>query len=313
MKFDIKHPVISIVSPIYKARTLVPTLVQRIQTSVSRITENFEIILVDDGCPQNSWEMIEFECNQDNRVKGIKLSRNFGQHYAITAGLEISCGEWIVVMDCDLQDQPEEILPLFKKASEGFHVVYGIRENRKDVWLRRLYSKVFYTVLSYLTDSEQNESISNFGIYHRKVINAILIMEDNVRYFPTMCRWVGFTQTSLFVSHAKRKEGVSSYNFKSLFILALNNMFGFSDKPLWLMIILGGLISIFSFLIGFFYFISYLTGNITEPGFTSLIMSIWFLSGLLMLMLGIVGVYVGKTFEASKNRPLYIVEKIMNG
>jgi glycosyltransferase involved in cell wall biosynthesis len=306
------QPLLSIVSPVYKANSIVPELVSRIVNAVSEITDNYEVILVDDGCPENSWEAIAHECNQDKRIKGIKLSRNFGQHYAITAGLDAVQGEWVVVMDCDLQDQPEEINRLYEKASEGFDVVFGLRNNRQDNLFRRGASKLFYRILSYLTDTKQDGLIANFGIYHQKVILAILQMKDRLRYFPTMCRWVGFKQTSINISHSVRTEGVSSYNFKLLMRLAMNNMFAFSEKPLWLMIRIGGIIAFFSFLIGFVYFVKYLFGEITEPGFTTLIMSIWFLSGMLMLMIGIVGVYVGKTFEASKERPLFIIEKQLN-
>jgi glycosyltransferase involved in cell wall biosynthesis len=307
-----KAPLLSIVSPVYKAKNIVPELVRRIVNAVSEITENFEIILVEDGCPECSWDPIAKECEKDKRVKGIKLSRNFGQHYAITAGLDAVSGEWIVVMDCDLQDQPEEILKLYSRALEGYHVVFGLRNNRKDNLFRRGASKLFYRILSYLTGTKQDGLVSNFGIYQKAVINAILQMKDRLRYFPTMCRWVGFKQTAVIVSHAGRTDGKSSYSFKILLRLAVNNMFAFSEKPLWLMIRFGGAIAFFSFVIGVIYFIKYILGHITEPGFTSLIMSIWFLSGMLMLMLGVVGVYVGKTFEATKERPLYIVEEKVN-
>jgi glycosyltransferase involved in cell wall biosynthesis len=303
---------ISVVSPVYKAKEIVPELVRRVVLAVSQITDDFEVILIEDGCPDNSWDLILTECQKDSRIKGVKLSRNFGQHYAITAGLEVSSGDWVVVMDCDLQDRPEEIPCLFHKTKEGYDVVFGVRGNRQDLIFRKLASKLFYKLLSYLTDTKQDGMISNFGIYRKPIIESILSMNDRLRYFPTMCKWVGFRQTSILVKHSEREIGNSSYSYRKLFQLAFNNMFAFSEKPLWLMIKLGTIISIMSFFIGILYVYKFLHGQITEPGFTSLILSIWFLSGVIIIMLGVVGVYVGKTFEASKDRPLYIIQESQN-
>jgi dolichol-phosphate mannosyltransferase len=306
------QPFISVVSPVYMAKSIVPELVRRIVLALSEITEGFEILLVEDGCPENSWEAIAKECEKDNRVKGVKLSRNFGQHYAITAGLEVASGEWIVVMDCDLQDRPEQIPFLYRKTKDGYDVVYGMRGNRQDLIIRKIASKLFYKLLSYLTDTKQDGLVSNFGIYRKPVVNSILSMKDRLRYFPTMCNWVGFRQTSIHVEHSERQHGKSSYSYRKLFQLAFNNMFAFSEKPLWLMIKLGTIISIMSFFMGILYVYKFLHGQIAEPGFTSLILSIWFLSGVIIIMLGVVGVYVGKTFEASKDRPLYIIQESQN-
>ena len=155
-------PHLSIVSPVYRAEKIIPELVERIKIAASQITDNFEIILVEDCGPDNSWSAIEKECLIDKRVKGIKLSRNFGQHYAITAGLNYSKGEWVVVMDCDLQDLPEEISNLYNKTKEGFDIVLARRFERQDTFLKRLSSKIFYTTLSYLTGTKQDNTIANF-------------------------------------------------------------------------------------------------------------------------------------------------------
>lgn len=160
-------------------------------------------------------------------MKGINLSRNFGQHYAITAGLSQAKGEWVVVMDCDLQDTPEEIKNLYTKAQEGYDSVFAQRVERKDKFLKRLSSIVFYKVFSFLTDSKQDETVANFGIYHRKVVNAILSMGDSIRYFPIMAQWVGFRKGYLPIKHGARKEGKSSYSLFKLLKLASDNMIGF--------------------------------------------------------------------------------------
>jgi len=284
-------------------------LVNRILSSTSELSAEVEIILVDDYSPDNSWSEIERLAQVNPQIKGIKLSRNFGQHYAITAGLDSADGEWIVVMDCDLQDRPEEIPNLLRKAQEGFDVVLARRANRQDGFFKRLSSKLFYRTLAYLTGSKQDESIANFGIYHQKVIREIVAMRESIRYFPTMVKWVGFRQTTLDVIHAEREEGDSNYNFKRLFNLALDIMLAYSDKPIRLTVKLGFLVAFTGFLFALFTFYKYLTGHIIVAGYASLIISLWMLTGFLLVTLGMVGLYVGKTFEGVKKRPIYIVEK----
>ena len=303
---------LSIVSPVYLGEKLVKELVRRITNSVSSLCDDYEIILVEDGSPDNSWEEIEAICKVDNKIKGIKLSRNFGQHYAITAGLEAATGDWIVVMDCDLQDKPEEIQRLLNKANEGYDIVFAKRKVRQDNFFKKASSKLFYRLFGYLTNSEQDPSIANFGIYQKKVISSILSMKDHVRYFPTMVQWVGFSSTKIYVEHGIREEGRSSYSLGKLIRLAVDNIISFSDKPLRLMINIGFTISFISFSIGIFYLYKYLVGDITVLGFSSLIISVWFLSGLIILILGILGIYLGKTFDKVKDRPTFIIENEIN-
>ena len=173
-------------------------------------------------------------------------------------------------------------------------------------------SILFYKVFSYLTETKQDATIGNFGIYHKKVIDAVLSMNDNLRYFPTMTQWVGFNKTKVEVDHAKRENGKSAYTFRSLLKLAFNNIISFSDKPLRLVMKFGFFMSLFSILIGFFYLFKYFSNAITEIGYTSIILSIWFLSGIIIMILGIVGIYVGKTFEKVKERPLFIIKDSLN-
>lgn len=302
-------PILSIVSPVYRAEKLLSDLVQRIKSAVSQISTDFEIILVEDASPDNSWAEIERLSLIHPEIHGIKLSRNFGQHYAITAGLDQAKGEWVVVMDCDLQDRPEEIPGLFKKAQEGFEVVLARRANRQDGFFKRFSSKLFYRTLAWLTGSQQDETIANFGIYHQNVIKEITRMRESIRYFPTMVRWVGFRQTAIDVVHAANEDRGSSYNFKRLFNLALDIMLAYSDKPIRLTVKLGLLVALTGFLFAIFTLIRYLQGDIIVAGYASLIISLWMLTGFLLVTLGMVGLYVGKTFEGVKNRPIYIVEK----
>lgn len=302
-------PLFSIISPVYRAENLIDELVRRIKASLVPITENYEIILVDDRGPDNSWQRIEEQAARDPRVRGVRLSRNFGQHKAITAGLEYARGEWIVVMDCDLQDRPEEIPNLYEYAChEGYDLVFARRVERQDSWLKRAGSRWFYRVLSYLTETEQDPTIANFGIYHRKVVVAVLAMRESIRYFPTMVRWVGFRAGKVAVAHAERPEGSSSYNLRRLLYLALDIILAYSDKPLRLTIKLGLSISAVAFMFVLFTLTRYVLGHDWQPGYASVIISIWFFAGLGLSVLGMVGLYIGKTFEQVKNRPIYVVD-----
>ena len=162
--------VISIVSPVYRGEKMVHELVERIGNSVSSITNAYEIILVNDASPDNSWNEILKECSNDSRVKGLNLSRNFGQHYAITAGLSYAKGEWVVVMDCDLQDRPEEIPNLYNKALEGWDIVRAKRTERKDKYLKKLSSTIFHNIFDRMSGCKTDKAIANFGIYKRAVV-----------------------------------------------------------------------------------------------------------------------------------------------
>ena len=300
---------ISIVIPVYRAEQIMDELVTRLTRSLSAIASSYEIILVEDGGPDKSWDKIVVNAQKHPQIKGILLSRNFGQHHAITAGLDASKGNWVVVMDCDLQDQPEEIAGLYAKAKEGYDIVFARRAQRQDTFFKRMSSKVFYGVFAYLSGIPQDNSIANFGIYSRKVIDTINTMREPMRAFAPMARWVGFNRTAIDVTHAERFAGESSYSWSKLFNLALDFAMAYSDKPLKLTIKLGISISILAVLYTLYNIVLYNMGIITLTGYTSLIVSIWFLSGLIIFTLGIIGLYIGKMFEGIKNRPLYIIDK----
>ena len=300
---------ISIVSPVYRAEKILPILVSEINLVMERIGEDYEIILVDDRSPDNSWEVMKVLSSQNPKLKSIRLSRNFGQHSAIFAGLTKTKGDWVVVMDCDMQDQPKEIAKLYKKALEGYDIVLGQRENRKDKFLKKLSSKLFYKVFNYLSGGQFNNEIGNFGIYKKKVIDSILNISDYIKFFPLFINWVGFKSVSIPIEHGEREEGKSSYSISRLLKLAFNVIVSFSDKPLRLFINFGLGISILSFVLGIYYLYLSITHKITQPGFSSLILSIWFLSGIIISCIGIVGVYLGKTFDQAKNRPTFIIDE----
>ncbi len=301
---------LSIVSPVYKAEQIIPELVQGIANAVNSLNIEYEIILVEDGSPDKSWHVIDQVSCSCSRLKGIKLSRNFGQHVAIAAGLNYSSGDYVVVMDCDLQDNPAEIPRLLLEVQNGKDYILAQRLSRKHSLFQRLSSKLFYGVFSYLTGTMQDSSVGNFGIYSRKVINAVLDMNDKFKYFPAQVQWVGFDGGVMPVTHYARHSGNSTYNLRRLISLALNNMLSFSDKPLRLAVAYGVIVSLLSFALASVYITLSFMGLILVSGFVSVIASIFFTSGSIIIVAGMVGLYVGKTFEVAKNRPLYIVDKL---
>ena len=303
---------VSVVSPVYKGEKMVSELVRRNVEALQTITKDYEIILVNDASPDESWREIEKECARNPKVKGLNLSRNFGQHYAITAGLAYTSGDWVVVMDCDLQDRPEEIPNLYKKAQEGYDSVLAQRIQRSHGWFKKMGSKLFYKVFSYLTETKQDASVANFGIYNRKVIDAVLSMGDAMRYFPTQIQWVGFKKTYLPIQHDERAEGKSTYNLSRLFRLAFDTIISFSDKPMRLMVQMGLFVTLISFVVGIAFIVRYCLGLIEVMGFASLIISLWLLGGIIISLIGIVGIYLGKLFEKAKERPTFIVNEKLN-
>jgi len=305
-----KNPYFSVIIPVYKCPWTLHELYQRLNNTLSSINKNYEIIMVDDGSPLNDWEVITQLAKKDKRVKGIKLSRNFGQHYAITAGLDFAKGQWVVVMDCDLQDQPEEIIKLYNKAMEGYDIVVGRRAERKDGIVKRLSSKVFWKVYSYFTETKIDGRISNFGIYSTNVIQSIKKLREHTRSFGLFALWVGFKRIEIDIEHGKRKTGKSSYNFKKMFNLAIDSILSYSQKPLVLFINIGILISLISFIFSIFLIIQHYLLSIPVAGWTSIMVSIYFLSGVIITCVGVVGVYVGKVYNEVKNRPLYVVESV---
>jgi polyisoprenyl-phosphate glycosyltransferase len=306
-------PRLSIVCPVYGSPNTLDELCRRIRSVAETIHASYEIILVDDRCPKGSWQVVTKLAEADPRIIGLRLSRNFGQHPAIYAGLKHARGEWIVVMDCDLQDLPEEIGKLYAVASEGYDAVRARRIDRKDSAARKLASLLFYRTLSYLTGVAHSEEIGNFGIYSRKVIDAVLQLNEDHLYFPTSVRWVGFSIADVEVAHAPRRLGVSSYNFRRLARLATRSIISFSDKPLRLLAYGGLLIALLAFLFTLYLVASALIRGIVVPGWTSVIASLWLLSGMIIFCIGFSGLYIGQILREVKRRPNSIIDEIAGG
>jgi polyisoprenyl-phosphate glycosyltransferase len=299
----------SIVIPVHGCCECLNELYKRLVTTLSSITDDFEIIMVNDASPDNSWQIITSLAEQDVKVKGINLSRNFGQHYAITAGLDYAKGDWVVVMDCDLQDQPEEIIKLYNKAQEGFDIVFGRRYQRKDSFFKRHSSTIFYKVYGYFTESKIDNSIANFSIISASVVKQLKSLREQNRSYPLFVNWVGFKRADIDIEHADRANGKSGYTLRKLVDLAVDSIVSQSNKPLRLSIGFGFSIAFVSLFFAGWLVARYFIYAIPAEGWTSVMVSIYFIGGLLFANMGIFGLYMGKIFNEVKNRPLYLVKE----
>jgi len=300
-------PLLSVVTPVYKAEGCLEELYRRLVAALETITADFEIVMVEDCGGDRSWDIIRQLAASDPRVKGLQFSRNFGQHYGITAGLDVAEGDWVVVMDCDLQDRPEEIPALFAKAQEGYDVVLARRGGRTDGALKRFSSWCFYRLLSWLADTEYDSATGNFRIISNKVVVASRQMREQLRFFGGLVNWMGFPTASIEVSHATRHEGKSTYTFAKLWRLATDTIIAYSDKPLRLAVRFGFLMSLLAFAAGLFILLHAVLYGSPVVGWPSLFVSVYFIGGIIISLLGVLGIYLGKTFDEAKKRPLYIV------
>jgi dolichol-phosphate mannosyltransferase len=267
---------------------------------------------VNDCSPDNSWEKIADICTNDQRVKGINLSRNFGQPYAITAGLTYAKGDYIAVIDCDLQNKPEDLPAMYEKALEGYDVVSARRVVRDDTFLKRMSSAVFHKVYDFLSGFDTDKAVAEFGIYSKKIVKVYCSIPEYSRSFVELIHTLGFKKTTVDVSHDHRLEGESSYNLHRLLVLSYNSIISNSNRPLYLSVTLGFLMSLLSFLMAVYNIFAKFAGLNEVAGYTSTIFSIWFVGGLLLFMMGILGLYIGKIFDQVKGRPVFIVSETLN-
>ena len=312
---SITSPFISVVIPVYGRKLVLDELYKRLAKTLESISKNFEIILVNDASPDNGWQKIRRLAKKDVRVKGINLSRNFGQHIALTAGIDHVCGEWCVLMDCDLQDIPEELPKLFNKAQEGYDIVVARRAKRNDILFTQFISWLFAITFNMLTEqdylTEKHDSgIANYGIYSRKAINAIRQYREHDRAIGFLGSLVGFNRTVIDVQHAKRSKGKSNYNLRMKLRMAEAHILSHSTKPLRIMAKVGFCITIMTLLYAFFLVTRYLLFGSTVAGWYSIIVSLFFFFGITLFQLGVLGLYIGRIYHEVKRRPLYFIESM---
>lgn len=305
-------PDISVVVPVYGCDGALRPLYERVAAAVAEIPASFELIFVDDRGPGRPWEIISELANQDPRVRGLRLSRNFGQHNAISAGIEQARGRWVVLMDCDLQHRPEEIPRLWAKAQEGFDCVMGCRVRRTDGLFKRLSSRAFNRFFTYMTDQERDSAEASFGIYSRRAVDAFKHLSEQSKFFTLLVHWLGFKSATIDFEHDERAEGKSSYTLGRMLSLASDVIVSFSNKPLEMFVHVGFLMALFAFSFGLYFSIRYFFGYPPE-GWTSVIVSLYFLSGILLFGMGVLGTYLGKVLNQVKGRPSYVVVDCAGG
>ncbi len=304
---------ISVISPCYGAPTLLEELVRQIEETVSKLTSDYEIILVEDHSPDNSREIITEICRKNKRVKGVFLSRNFGQQYALNAGFDLSTGDYVVTLDCDLQNPPAQIKDLYEKIQEGYDIVFASRQNRPDNFFMTQGSHLFNKLMGFLTDTKQDESLAEFAIYRRKVIDAMAQMGDYRRYYPLMNQWVGFKTAKVFVNHDERTDGKeSSYSMRKRIELAVTTAVSFSTKSLRLIVYFGVVITLLAIIAALALVIKTIVRDTPVNGWVTLFVSMWFIAGIMISVMGIIAVYIGSIFDEVKHRPSYIIDEKLN-
>ena len=304
---------LSVVSPVYRGEKMLDELVRRIEAAVSELTADYEVLLVNDCSPDGSWKRISELCAANHHVKGINLSRNFGQPYAITAGLSYAKGDYVAVIDCDLQNKPEDLPALFRKAQEGYDIVSARRVVREgDTALKRLSSAVFHRTYDFLSGMETDKAVAEFGVYSRKIVDVYCSIPEYSRSFVELIHTLGFRKSTVDVLHDHRLEGKSSYNLYRLLKLSFNAIISNSNRPLYIAVTIGLLMSGLSFLMAIYNVFAKFAGLNEVVGYTSTIFSIWFVGGILLLMMGVLGLYIGKIFDQVKGRPVFIVSDTLN-
>ena len=306
---ELASPHISVVIPVYRGLDCLQELYTRLTTQLDGITDSFEIVMVEDCGPDASWDAIKTLSFKDPRVRGLQFSRNFGQHYGITAGLHASRGDWVVVMDCDLQDRPEEIPNLYHEAIKGYDVVLARRGQRQHSFLKRTTSAAFYRLFRFLTEMDYDGSVGNFRIVSRQVVESFNRFSEQLRFFGGIVTWLGFRVSSIEVQHDPRFAGDTTYTWKKLIDLAVQTVVAYSDKPLRIAIRAGFSLAAFSLLGGAYILLRALFGGFRVSGWASVMVSLYFLSGIMLGFMGVIGLYLGRVFDEVKGRPLYVIRE----
>lgn len=302
------QPTISVVVPIYRSAATIEKLCERLRDSFDKESIDHQIVLVNDGSPDDSWSIITRLTAADPRIVGVNLSRNFGQHNAILAGLHAATGDWVAVMDADLQDTPEAVLPMMREAiAESADAVIATRVGRKDGLLNSLTSRMFYSSLKKLSGIETGPDQGNFGVYSRRMVDAISDVDDLDFFLPTVVSWAGFTVRSFEVPRETRDEGRSSYNLVKRLSLAMRVLVINSNKLLQASIAVGLAASLIAIVYALYLVVAYFSGQVQVEGWTSVMVAIFFMSGVILVSNGVLGLYLGKIFDGTKGRPRYIV------
>lgn len=304
----------SVIVPMYNEEAVIPETYRRLTDVMTRFGESYEIIFINDGSRDKTREMISELCKNDYHIKLVDFARNFGHQIAITAGMDYAAGECMVIIDGDLQDPPELIPEMVKKWRTGFEVVYGKRISRSgETFFKKFTAKAFYRILHRLTDVDIPVDTGDFRLIDRRVCEALKQLPERNRYVRGLMSWVGFKQTAIEFERSERFAGETKYPLKKMLKLAMDGIMSFSYKPLKIATYLGSIISLISFI----YLLVVLFQKLffpetAESGWASLIVVSLFFNGIILLMLGIIGEYIGRIYDEAKGRPLYVINQLKN-
>lgn len=300
---------ISVVIPLLNEDGNIQVLYDALLPVVEKISPGYEIIFVDDGSKDKSFDCIQRICNQNNRVLGISFSRNFGHQIALTAGIEHSSGKIVVTMDADMQHPPEVILDLVKKYNEGFDIVNTIRKETADSGaFKKMTSRWFYRIINNLSDIRIEPAAADFRLMSRKTVDAFLQLKEKDRFTRGLISWMGFKQAMIPYTAPSRFSGKSKYSITKMFRFAADGITSFSAKPLRISFFAGLIISLIGLLYSIYAVIEYFMGK-TIPGWTSILVSILIIGGMQLISIGIIGEYLARVFNEAKNRPMYLVKE----
>lgn len=301
---------LSVVVPVYGCARSLEHLHSRLVPVLSEIATRYEIVLVDDRAGDGSWPVIERLAAGDESVRGVLLSRNFGQHAAITAGLSYARGEWIVVMDCDLQDPPEDIPRLYAKALEGHDIVFGRRTDRATGPIRKRLGSLYFKALQVFTGARLDGQYGTFSVISRRVVHGFLEMRDQDRHYLMILNWLGFDATAVDYDPARRHEGRSSYSLSKLVAHALDGIFFQTAVLLRWIVYAGFVVATIGIGLAIYFGVERVAGH-AYPGWTSLAVLVLILCGFIILSLGVTGLYIGKMFDQTRGRPIFVVDRVV--
>lgn len=305
--------VYSIVVPVYNEEEVVLESYKRLKKVMDSVNESYELIFINDGSRDKTAIILNEICIMDNNVKFIDFSRNFGHQLAITAGMDYAIGQAIIVIDADLQDPPEVIPQMIEKWKEGFEVVYGKRIERKgETFFKKLTAAAFYRLLKSMTDVDIPVDTGDFRLIDRKVCDALKVMNEKSRYIRGIISWLGFKQTGVEFSRDKRFAGETKYPLKKMIKFAFDAITSFSYKPLKIASFAGMMLSVFSFIYLIIVLVQKITGFAPIQGWASTLAVNLFFNGIILVILGIIGEYIGRIYDEAKGRPLYMIRQLKN-
>lgn len=310
---SVSAPIISVVIPVYEEQENLSILFAKLTNVLNDYEPKYEIIFVDDGSRDQSVALMQEMTIHNPQVTLIELSRNFGHQIAISAGLDYARGEAVIIMDADLQDPPEVLPQFIEKWRDGYDVVYAIRRQRKENWLKRSAYAAFYRLLQRIANIEIPLDAGDFCIMDRRVVDILVKMPERNRFVRGIRSWIGLKQAGLEYDRNARNAGKPKFTFSRLLYLALDGLVSFSYIPLRIITVLGFMISIISIVLAIVYIIQKITIGLYPPGFATLVVAILFLSGIQLMTIGLIGEYVGRIFEEVKHRPLYVVNRVVRG